>query len=66
MNYNHDNGCGAQKSVRCDDIVYTQIEGSKLVQSTSWMECDACGDVWPEYEEFDPADEGMTFEDLCQ
>ena len=65
MNLHHDDGCGAQKAVRCDDVVYTQIAGSKLVQQTSWMVCDACGDVWAVDDKFDPAEEGLTFEQLC-
>ena len=65
MNFHHDNGCGAQKAVRVDDVWWERVEGRKdLVKQTDWMVCDACGDLWPETQIFYPADEGLTFEDL--
>jgi len=64
MNYNHDDGCGAQKSVRCGDVVFSRLADSHLVKQTDFMVCDACGDIWTVVTKFDPKKDGLTMEDF--
>ncbi len=66
MNWNHDDGCGAQKSVRCGDVIYTQLMDSNLIRQTDVMVCDACGDIWYVDTKFDPEKEGLSAEQLCR